>query len=66
MLKKNKQEKRMLYTFNTTLSLEADSEEEARTELARRLDRLHKAEYVGGFEVMGTPDLILATMGDLR
>jgi len=56
----------MLYTFNTTLSLEADSEEEARTELARRLDRLHKAEYVGGFEVMGTPDLILATMGDLR
>lgn len=40
------------YTFSTLIAIEADSEDEARRVLGRRLSRLTEAEYITGAGVM--------------
>lgn len=55
------------YTFRALLSVEADSEDEARREIQRRLARLHEAEYVTGFGVEHLAhDLTYSPDGGLR
>jgi hypothetical protein len=44
------------YTFRALISLEADSEKEAKAELQRRLGRLHEAEYISGFGIEHVAD----------